>query len=403
MQTGKPLARGAITILVVGIVAALGVGKLPPVLLVIGEEFGMSLVASSLLVSLFQIAGAIGGLFAGTLADRFGHRLLMQIGLMILTLGSLGGAASGSAEWLLASRMLESFGFITAVLPGPALLRTAVPVGRLRGWLGLWGTYMPTGIMLGLLITPWLTEALNWRAVWVGHALLLASVWLAVRLHLPTPAARTDEPSRAGPMVRTPFWPMLIRTLRASGPWLLAASFAAYAGQYLSIIAFLPTIYQQAGIALGSAGALTAFVAGANVIGNIGAGLAIQRGFNPGITLGIAALALILGSWAAFASGFGFSVRYGVILLTSAVCGLIPGSLFALVPRYAPDPVAVSGTVGLMQQGAAAGQVVLPLLVAWAASMSGGWQNTWIVISAFALVNLMLGVVIGRRQQKRPD
>lgn len=395
-QAARP-GRAIGSVLAIGVIAALGVGKLPPVLLSVSDEFGLTLVQASFLVSLFQLAGAAGGLFAGTLADRFGHRRVMQTGLAILLGSTLLGACAPSAGWLLASRAAESVGFILAVLPAPAMLAGLVPVERQKFWLGGWGTFMPAGVMIGLVVAPWIAYLAGWRGVWVAHAMMLTIAWWALRKFVSPPRSRIARLAEEG------FWPMLKRTCATSGPWLLASSFGAYAGQYLCLIAFLPTIYQQAGLSVTSAGALTALVAGINVVGNILAGALIQRGVNPGLLLGVAALALMAGSWIVFGSDWPFVLRYASVVATSAVCGLIPGTLFVLAPRFAPSPMAVSGTVGLMQQGSGIGQMVLPPLVAWTAMTAGGWQNSWLVIGAFALVNLMLGMVIGSRHAKRPD
>jgi MFS family permease len=56
--------------LTAAIVVSLNVGKLPPALPALRAEFGLDLVAVSLLVSFFQLAGMLLGLFGGMLADR---------------------------------------------------------------------------------------------------------------------------------------------------------------------------------------------------------------------------------------------------------------------------------------------------------------------------------------------
>src|SRR5690606_41585883 len=71
------------------------------------------------------------------------------------------------------------------------------------------------------------------------------------------------------------------------------------------------------------------------------------------------------------------------------VAGVIPGTQFACMPRYAPRPEAVTTTVGLVQQGAGMGQVLLPPLVARVAAASGGWSLTRVVTGAFALAVLV--------------
>ncbi|MFK7965842.1 MAG: CynX/NimT family MFS transporter [Burkholderiaceae bacterium] len=393
-------------ILIVGIVAAFGAGKLPPVLLILSESYGLSLFEASFLISMFQLAGALIGVFAGSLADRFGHRTILQLGLAMTLMGIAVSLLANSAAVLLVSRAIESFGFILTVLPCPVLLRQSVGLERQRLWLGVWGSYMPAGFAAGLLAAPWLVTLSiqanisleSWRWVWLGHGLLVVASWFAFRLLGGAPLPQTTL-ARSERHPKRAFAALLKLTLGSSGPWLLGISFGAYAGQYLSIVSFLPTIYQQAGISLATAGAMTALVAGINLFGNLAAGWLTQRGVNAGKLMLAAALALFLGAWLVYASGLPFGVRYVIVVATSAIAGLIPGAMFTLAPRYAPTPDTVSSTVGLMQQVSAIGQFVLPPIVAWSAALAGGWSNAAWALSTMALVNIALAAVIVRRER----
>ena len=60
------------------------------------------------------------------------------------------------------------------VLPAPGLIRRLVAPERLSVMLGLWGTYMPLGAALGLLIGPLCIAALGWRAWWLALGALSA-------------------------------------------------------------------------------------------------------------------------------------------------------------------------------------------------------------------------------------
>ena len=392
-------------ILIVGIVAAFGAGKLPPVLLILSDSYGLSLFEASFLISMFQLAGAVIGVFAGSLADRFGHRTILQAGLAMTLMGIAVSLLADSAAVLLVSRAIESFGFIMTVLPCPALLRQSIAPERQRLWLGVWGSYMPTGFAAGLLAAPWLVVLAvqanssfdSWHWVWLGHGLLVAASWIAFRRFTSTQATQPTT-DRSNEQHRPAFAALLKLTLGAAGPWLLCVSFGAYAGQYLSIVSFLPTIYQQAGVSLSAAGAMTALVAGINLFGNLAAGWLTQRGVNAGKLMLVASVALFLGAWLVYASTLPFGLRYVIVVATSAIAGLIPGAMFTLAPRYAPSPDTVSSTVGLMQQGTAIGQFVLPPVVAWSAGFDGGWSNAAWALSAMALVNIALSVVIIRRE-----
>ncbi len=374
-------------ILAAAIVVSLNVGKLPPALPLLREEFGLDLVAASLLVSFFQLAGMLLGLFGGMLADRFGPRRVMRAGLVVAAAASALGAVAPGAGVLLASRALESAGFILAVLPGPALLARTTPPERLRATMGAWSAYMPTGMALGLALTPLAYPEVGWRPVWL--AIAAASLAMAVllgRVVPPDPAGRV--PDGALGLVRD--------TLRAPRPWVLAAAFGCYASQWMGVFAFLPTLYADAGVPLALAGTLTAVGVAVNVSGNLASGALLQRGWPRWLPIAAAAVSMIAGAWLCFGSDGPFWLRYAGVLLFSAMGGLIPGTLFASTARDAPHPRAVGTTTGLMQQGSTLGQFLSPPLIAGVHAASGGWHNTWWATGALAVGDLACAWALAR-------
>ena len=382
-----PAAARVALIVAAGTSGGASVGKVPISLPVLSEEFGLSLLQASLTISFFLLAAMLVGIFGGMLADRFGQRRVMMLGLIVSAGSGLLGAASTSGSMLLVSRAVESVGFIATVLPGPALLSRLVAGHRLRPVMGLWACYMPLGMSLVLVLCPWLLDVIGWRGIWIAIALLsLALAVLVWRIVPPDPPRSVATRSLA--LVR--------RTVGALRPWLLASSFGVYAGQWMSVFGFLPTMYQQQGVAAGAAGVLTAVGVAVNMVGNFGAGLLMQRGWPRHRLLVFAALVMLLAAWVIFASDTSFPLRYAALLAFSAAGGLIPGTLFASTPSFAPDASTVSTTTGLMQQGSALGQFLTPPLIALVVSSSGSWSATWMVTGALAAGNVVLALVMRR-------
>ncbi|HRO57687.1 MAG TPA: hypothetical protein PK177_00740 [Burkholderiaceae bacterium] len=172
-------------------------------------------------------------------------------------------------------------------------------------------------------------------------------------------------------------------------------------GQFLGVFSFLPSIYEEAGVAKELGALLTAFAVMANVSGNMFSGLLLQRGFQRQTLIAFAGLTMAAMAWLAFGSGAGFGVRYAAVVLFSAVGGLIPGTMFATAPFYAPSTAAVSTTVGLMQQGSGLGQIMLPPVVAALAQYTGDWSSTWIATGIAAMVTVGIAVEIARFDRVR--
>jgi len=75
----------------------------------------------------------------------------------------------------------------------------------------------------------------------------------------------------------------------------------------------------------------------------------------------------------------------------------VPTTMFYLVVKLAPIPQATAASVGWMQQLSAAGQFGGPPLVAWVATLAGGWQSTWMVTVSGALLGTAAMLYLSRR------
>ncbi len=384
--------RAALLVIAAGVCAALHVGKLPPAIPALQAALGLTLVQAGFLLSLVQLAGMSAGVAFGVLADGLGLRRSLLIGLAVLALASAAGGFAPGPLALMGLRALEGFGFLLVVLPAPGLVRQLVRPQRLARAMGLWGAYMPVATASALLVGPLLVHIWGWRVWWWLLAALSLLMLGVVQRWVPNP------PQGPRPATLLPWTQRLRHTLSAPGPWLLALCFACYSGQWLAVVGFLPTLYAQAGVAPALNGALTALVAGVNIVGNVGAGRLLQRGVAPDRLLLTGFVTMALTSVLGFADfGQPAVARYAGVLLFSAVGGLIPGTLFALVVRLAPGEHTLSSTVGWMQQWSAFGQFAGPPLVAWLASSVGGWQWTWAATGASALAGLGLSQLVAQR------
>ena len=139
------------------------VGKMPPAIPVLQQALGVTLVQAGFLLSAVQLAGMCLGVLAGMSADRLGLRRSLLTGQAILATASLCGMVVTSPSGLLLLRALEGLGFLLAALPAPSLIRQLVRPSQLPLYLGLWSTYMGTGIALALLAGPLAMQALGWQ------------------------------------------------------------------------------------------------------------------------------------------------------------------------------------------------------------------------------------------------
>ncbi len=381
-----------------GIVAALHIGKLPPAIPVLQAELDVSLVQAGFLLSLVQLAGMIGGALIGVLADSAGLRRSILTGLGLLTVSSVLGGFAESATQLLLLRGLEGFGFFLVTLSGPGLIRQLVVPEKLSLSLGWWGCYMGFGIGTGLLVGPWAMQQLGWQGWWwlIAAVTLLMLGWVLAAV----PSDQCDQDPRVGSPLSglRALAGRLKLTLGSPGPWLVALIFPTYSGQWLSVIGFLPSIYTQAGLEGAMVGVLTALAAVANVLGNAASGRLLQAGVGPRQLLYVGFAVMTLTTWTAFSSITADLpwLRYVAVLVFSSVSGVIPGVLFSLAVRLAPDSSVVSTSVGWMLQLSALGQFVAPPLIGALAAWAGGWQLTWLATGCLSLLGVLLVTRVAR-------
>ncbi len=393
----QPSMTTAYCVVAAALGAAMHIGKLPPAVPVLERVLGITLLQAGFLLSLVQFAGMCLGLATGLAVQRVGLKRSMVGGLLVLGSASLLGSAAESPGWLLATRALEGLGFLWVVLPGPGLLRLLVPRDRINSMMGIWGTYMPLGTSLALLLGPWAmllgSHDNGWRIWWCLLSAVAALMALLVGWRVPSDRG-IHAVAQTKPQDKSLTRILLGLTLRSRPVWLMALTFAAYAGQWLAVVGFLPTIYAKAGVASTTAAWLTALAAALNMVGNVIAGRLLERGVTAPALLSTGFLVMGSGTLIAFGTHIGPWAQYAAVLAFSAVGGLIPATLFSLSIRLAPRPDAVSVTVGWLQQWSSAGQFAVPPFMAWVAVRAGGWQWTGAVSAVLCVIGLWLALLI---------
>jgi EmrB/QacA subfamily drug resistance transporter len=106
-------------------------------------------------------------LTAGSLADRFGRRLLFSIGIVVFTLGSLLCGLAGGATFLSISRAFQGVGGAIMFATGLAIIANAFH-GRDRGVaFGVFGAVTGVAVAVGPVIGGALTSGLSWRWIFL--------------------------------------------------------------------------------------------------------------------------------------------------------------------------------------------------------------------------------------------
>ncbi|HEX6979261.1 MAG TPA: MFS transporter [Alphaproteobacteria bacterium] len=372
-----------------GVVVAFQIGKAPAALPILRDELHLSLVTAGWVISMFNVIGLITGMAIGVLADRIGHRRMVLAGLTVVALASLAGAAAQGAAALLISRFLEGLGFVVVVIAAPGLIVRAAAPQDLKLAFGAWGAYMPAGTATMMALSPLLLAPFGWRGLWVANAVLVAL--FAVLLSRTTRAYAAARRTGSSASMLGDMW----RTLTSPGPPVLALAFASYALQYLVVFGFLPTILvEEEGLSQAAAAALTAIAIAANVPGNLMGGMILHRGAPRWAMVVVGSAIMGLLAFGIYAPAFPLWLRYGLAVVFSLLCGMIPSTLLGAAPVHAPSPHLVATTNGLIMQGSNLGQAVGPPAAAALAAAVGNWHWSPVVLVTAALIGIALGFVL---------
>lgn len=264
-------------------------------------------------------AGALS-IPAGLLSDRYGRRLPMFGGLLLLAGSSFLLYASQTLPQMAGAYLL--FGIGLATFP-PALMSYVADVtppqilGQAFGWYTM-AVY--AGMTFGPAAGGLLANSLGLRPVFlVAGALILLVFCLAIWLLPATPAAARSAP-------RPAVVPAL-RQLRRNRPFLacLAAALGASFG-FGMFVTFMPLYIRDLGLHSGHIGLVFAAQALANALSRLPSGRLGDRIADRGrlVAAGLAAFALAL-------AGFALCRTIGTLVAMAAVMGLSMGIMFSAV------------------------------------------------------------------------
>lgn len=183
------LAVCCLSLLIVGVDNTIVTIGLPQ----IRGDLRASFAAAQWTVDAYQLVLGAFLLAAGAIADRWGRRSTLQLGLGVFTAASICCALAPSVGWLVAFRVVQALGGSMMNPVAMAIVSHAHPDPRRRAqafgiWSGVYGLSMAIGPVLG----GFLVEEAGWRSVfWVNVPFGVLAILLCGRL---IPESKSAEP-----------------------------------------------------------------------------------------------------------------------------------------------------------------------------------------------------------------
>ena len=223
-----------------------------PQLRAITDALSMSGAEAGLLTTLPVLCFAGFGVLSPGLAARIGLHRAMLMGLLMMVIGQVIRAATGSAVIFLAATAMALAGLAAANILLPSLVKRHFP-DRIGLLSAAYSTALATGVAVASFATVPIADASGqaegWRwglRIWALTAIVAVPAWLLLAAR-DRPSAGADAAGDATITIRD--------VARTRVGWILALFFGLQALQAYAIFGWLPTIYIDAGYSPATAGA----------------------------------------------------------------------------------------------------------------------------------------------------
>jgi EmrB/QacA subfamily drug resistance transporter len=121
-------------------------------------------------------------LSVGRLGDMIGKKPLYAAGFVVFTLSSALCGLSSSVYWLIGFRVLQAIGAAMMMALGTAIVTEAFPASERGRAIGITGSMVSIGIVVGPVLGGLLIGALSWRWIFfVNLPIGIVGTWMVLR------------------------------------------------------------------------------------------------------------------------------------------------------------------------------------------------------------------------------
>ncbi|HEX2248511.1 MAG TPA: MFS transporter [Arthrobacter sp.] len=339
--------------------------------------------------AVYAILPVVAALWLGRVSDRVQSlRGMVVLGAVLLSVAALLLAAAGNFLWIGVASALLGMGHLVFTIAGQSAIARYAPLSQLDSGFGWFTAAFSLGqligpLLAGLLLGSGLETTGDARMASVNTALLLAA---AIALAgAPAMLVRSRTGGRAGQHSGAKALPkegaMVI--LRSPGvAWNMAASLALLSAIDI-LVAFLPLVAEEHGVAPVWVGILLAVRAGASIISRVILAQLIQKWTRYQLLI-----ASLLGSGAAIAVAPFFLDALWVAGIALFVGGFLLGlgqPLTMSLITQTVSPQSRGAALAIRLLGNRIGQVVIPLAGGLVAAPLGPSAAIWLVCGLLGL------------------
>lgn len=383
-----------ITLLFVGVVAAMQVGKVAIATPLLQRELGLNLVEIGWVLGAYATLGAIGALKFSLLVRAREPRDMVVAGLCLIALGSALGMTADGLVFLFMSRLIEGTGFLIIAIVTPVLLSRLTDEHNRNLILSMWAAYMPAGIAFMMLAAP-LLEVIGWRGIWGTNVLTAGICATATYVLVP------KLPVASGPTMSGLEAVRLVFSNKAC--LLVTALYAFYTVQYFALVGFLPTMLtSRFDISTMLVGVIASGAVVANGVGNVLTGLLLRKRIPFWLPTCSAFVLLALLPLGLLGGSAGLLQTTTLAVFWMMIGGVLPASILSSAPQVARNASLTAIVVGLYLQGSNFGQLAGPVMFGWWVEKFG-WHNGFGYFLTLSSLGFMIALPLLSKNRKSHD
>ena len=371
---------------------ALGFGIVGPAIPIFANEFGVTALLASAVISVFAFMRLLGALPAGWLVDRVGERITLATGLTIVAVSSAVAGLSTTYTQLLVLRGIGGLGSAMFTVSALALLlRVAAPEQRGRAAAAFQGGFLLGGVMgpaVGGLVL-----GISIRAPFFVYAVTLGAAVVVVITTLSKAEFSVGANASSIPDEPVPGWELLKKALRNRSYVTALAVNLGNGFTAFGLRSAIVPLFVVNGLGLDKAwagyGAFASAAAQAPLLGPAGR-VTDTRGRRIALMLGIAlsatgfvALALTGATWA-------YLVAMGILGAGSAFLGAAPAAVVGDITEGRREGPVVATFQMMSDVGAVAGPLVAGIIV----DRTGSFEAAFLIGAGVLLVTFVLAATM---------
>ncbi|MDB1125612.1 MFS transporter [Vibrio algarum] len=174
-------------LILMAMVSPVALNIVAPIMPILAKEFGASSNVIQLSFTAYLATLAIGQLFGGPLADRYGKRNLLLWGFGLHIAGGVVGVFASSVELILLSRIMQAAGGCIGMMLARSILVDMYPSEKAVEKL----SYVTMGVAVSQAVAPTVggvvSEFIGWHSVFYLPMLMATVVWLGVFFNTQAP------------------------------------------------------------------------------------------------------------------------------------------------------------------------------------------------------------------------